>query len=145
MPRRLGRFRRFRGDSGAATTELVIIVPVLLTMMLLVIQYGLYFHASSVASAAAQEGAATASVHDGPDRVGHGEAEARDFVDVMAPDLLEDVGVHGRLVDGDEMVQVDVDARVKTVFRLPGVDMRLTVHETAESPVEKFRPAGEAP
>jgi Flp pilus assembly protein TadG len=141
------RNRRLRGDRGVATTELVIIAPVLLSMMMLVIQYGLYFHASSVASAAAQQGAATASVHDGSDdvRVDHGKAEARDFAHVMAPKLLQGVEVDGGMVHNDEAVRITVDAHVATVFALPGVDMRLTVHEVAESPVEKFRPGGGAP
>ncbi|HEX6567693.1 MAG TPA: TadE family protein, partial [Acidimicrobiales bacterium] len=53
---------RLRGDDGAATTELVIVAPVLLFMILLIVQLGLYFHAVTVASAAAQEGAHDASL-----------------------------------------------------------------------------------
>jgi hypothetical protein len=35
------RHRRLGGDAGAATTELVIVLPVLITLIFLIIQLGL--------------------------------------------------------------------------------------------------------
>jgi Flp pilus assembly protein TadG len=140
------RNRRLRGDEGSATTELVIIAPVLVSMIVLVIQFGLYFHASSVASAAAQEGAGTAAVFDNDGgRVAHGEQEARDFVRTMAPELLTNVRVEGGIADGGDSVRMTVTAEVVDIFAVPGVDMDLDVHEAAESVIEEFRPADEAP
>ena len=48
--------RRWREESGEATTEMVLIVPVLLLLLLVVVQFGLWYHAQHVVQAAAQEG-----------------------------------------------------------------------------------------
>lgn len=140
------RDRRFRGDGGAATTEFVIIAPLLVSMMMLVVQFGLYFHASSIASAAAQEGAGTAAVHPEPgSRIAHGEQQADEFVDVIAGELLHDVEINGSLVDGGEAVLMTVDANVTEVFVMPGFDWNIGVTGSAESLIEHFHPAGDAP
>jgi hypothetical protein len=135
-PRRLG------GDEGA-TTELVIAAPAFLFMIMLIVQAGLYFHASSVASAAAQEGARAATVQGGT--IAEGQQVASDFVETLAPRLLDDVEVDGRYVDGGELVRMTVRGDVTEVFKLPGVDLDFTVQETSEGVVERFRPATEAP
>lgn len=135
--------RRLRGDDGAATTELVIVAPVLLFMILLIVQLGLYFHAVTVASAAAQEGAHDASLQGAS--VTDGEATARDLLQDLAPDLLGGVRVDGRLVDGADSVRMTVSGRVSQVVVIPGVDLSISVNETAETPVERFRPAGDVP
>jgi Flp pilus assembly protein TadG len=135
-PRRLG------GDEGA-TTELVIAAPAFLFMIMLIVQAGLYFHASSVASAAAQEGARAATVQGGT--IAEGRQVATDFVETLAPRLLDDVEVDGRYVDGGELVRVTVRGDVTEVFKLPGVDLDFTVQETSEGVIERFRPATEAP
>lgn len=134
---------RLRGDDGAATTELVIVAPVLLFMILLIVQLGLYFHAVTVASAAAQEGAHDASLQGAS--VTDGEATARDLLQDLAPDLLGGVRVDGRLVDGADSVRMTVSGRVSQVVVIPGVDLSISVNETAETPVERFRPAGDVP
>jgi Flp pilus assembly protein TadG len=134
--------RRLGGDKGA-TTELVIAAPAFLFMIMLIVQAGLYFHASSVASAAAQEGARAATVQGGT--IAEGTRVADDFVQALAPRLLEDVEVEGRYVDDGELVRMTVRADVTEVFELPGVDLDFTVQETSEGVVERFRPATEAP
>jgi Flp pilus assembly protein TadG len=134
--------RRLGGDEGA-TTELVIAAPAFLFMIMLIVQAGLYFHASSVASAAAQEGARAATVQDGT--IAEGRQVADDFVQALAPRLLENVEVEGRYVDDGELVRMTVRADVTEVFELPGVDLDFTVQETSEGVVERFRPATEAP
>lgn len=135
--------RRLRGDDGAATTELVIIAPVFLFMILLIVQLGLYFHAISVASAAAQEGAHDASLLDAT--VADGEETARDLVQTLAPRLLAGATVDGRLVDGGDSVRMTVTGDVSQVVTIPGVDLGISVNESAETPVEDFRPAGDVP
>jgi Flp pilus assembly protein TadG len=134
--------RRLGGDEGA-TTELVIAAPAFLFMIMLIVQAGLYFHASSVASAAAQEGARAATVQGGT--IAEGRQVADDFVQALAPRLLENVEVEGRHVDDGELVRMTVRADVTEVFELPGVDLDFTVQETSEGVVERFRPATEAP
>jgi Flp pilus assembly protein TadG len=134
--------RRLGGDEGA-TTELVIAAPAFLFMIMLIVQAGLYFHASSVASAAAQEGARAATVQGGS--IPEGRQVANDFVQTLAPRLLDDVEVDGRYVDGGELVRMTVRGDVTEVFKLPGVDLDFTVQETSEGVIERFRPATDAP
>jgi Flp pilus assembly protein TadG len=134
--------RRLGGDEGA-TTELVIAAPAFLFMIMLIVQAGLYFHASSIASAAAQEGARAATVQGGS--IPEGRQVASDFVQTLAPRLLDDVEVDGRYVDGGELVRMTVRGDVTEVFKLPGVDLDFTVQETSEGVIERFRPATEAP
>ena len=139
--------RRLRGDEGAASTELVIIAPVFLFLILLIVQLGLYFHAINVASAAAQEGARDASLH-GTDRnvaLATGEATARDLVQTLAPELLAGAQVEGALVDGGDSVRMTVSGDVSQVVTIPGIDLAISVNESAETPVEEFRPAGDVP
>ena len=135
--------RRLRGDEGAATTELVIIAPAFLFFILLIVQLGLYFHAINVASAAAQDGARDASL-DGA-TLADGEATAHELVDTIAPDLLSGVQVDGSLVDGGDSVRMTVAGSVSQVVVIPGVDLAISVNESAETPVEEFRPAGDVP
>jgi Flp pilus assembly protein TadG len=146
------RHHRLRGDAGAAATELVIVLPTLVFLILLVVQLGLYFHAINVASNAAQEGAheATLSLAGSADpdlgaAVATGEDTAQDFIDRLAPDLLAGVQADGVVVDGGEMVRMNVSGDVVQTIVIPGLDFGLTVNETAESAVERFRPAGDAP
>jgi Flp pilus assembly protein TadG len=134
--------RRLGGDEGA-TTELVIAAPAFLFMIMLIVQAGLYFHASSIASAAAQEGARAATVQGGS--IPEGRQVADEFVQTLAPRLLENVQVEGRYVDDGELVRMTVRGDVTEVFKLPGVDLDFTVQETSEGVIERFRPATEAP
>ena len=135
--------RRLRGDEGAATTELVIIAPAFLFFILLIVQLGLYFHAINVASAAAQDGARDASL-DGA-TLADGEATAHELVDTIAPDLLSGVQVDGSLADGGDSVRMTVAGDVSQVVVIPGMDLAISVNESAETPVEEFRPAGDVP
>ena len=91
---------------------------------MLIVQAGLYFHASSIASAAAQEGARAATVQSGS--IPEGRQVANDFVQTLAPRLLDDVEVDGRYVDGGELVRMTVRGDVTEVFKLPGVDLDFT-------------------
>jgi Flp pilus assembly protein TadG len=135
--------RRRRGDEGSATTEFVIAAPAFLLVIMLIVQAGLYFHALSVASAAAQEGARAAT--EAGNTVPDGEREAGEFVRTLAPRLLTGVDVAGQRVDGGDAVRVTVAGEVTNVFRVPGLDIDLSVRESAESVVERFRPSTEDP
>ena len=134
------RGRRLRGDAGAATTELVIATPAFLFLIMMIVQSGLYFHAVSLASAAAQDGARTAAVGGTEASVVEGENEAKQMLDELAPDLLLNRNVAGDLIGDRDMVQMNVDADVIRVFVVPGVNVSFHVHEVAETAVERFRP-----
>ncbi len=140
------RARRLRGDDGAATTELVIAAPAFLFMIMLIVQAGLYFHAIGVASAAAQEGAHTASLEGGTAAAtAAGEQTARDLLDELAPELLAGAVVNGQVVGGGERVRMTVQGDVSQVVVIPGVNFSISVNEVAETPVEVFRPGGGVP
>jgi len=139
------RGRRLRGDAGAATTELVIATPAFLFLIMMIVQSGLYFHAVSLASAAAQDGARTAAVGGTEASVVEGENEAKQMLDELAPDLLLNRNVAGDLIGDRDMVQMNVDADVIRVFVVPGVNVSFHVHEVAETAVERFRPTDGGP
>ena len=146
------RHRRCRGDGGAATTETVIVAPLVLFTLLLIVQLGLYFHAINVASSAAQEGAHEASLRaaaggatDPGVAVQQGEQTAQDFVDQFASELLDGVTAEGDIVGNDQSVRMTVSGDVSQVVVIPGLDFGIAVNETALSPVERFRPVGDAP
>jgi Flp pilus assembly protein TadG len=139
------RGRRLRGDAGAVTTELVIATPAFLFLIMMIVQSGLYFHAVSLASAAAQDGARTAAVGGTDASVIDGENTAKQMLDELAPDLIQNKAVKGALVDERQMVEMHVDGDVIPVFVVPGVNVSFHVQEVAESAVERFRPANEDP
>ncbi len=72
-----------------------------------------------------------------------GKTVAEDFCADLAPNLLS--GVKATPSEAGGVVRVTVSAQVVAVFALPGVDLSLQVHETAERTREIFRPAGPPP
>ena len=74
-----GRLRDERGDE---TVEAVLAVPVLMFLIMTVIQFGLWYHASHTAEAAAQEGVRAARVEGGT------EVDGRDRLDSVHRDRL---------------------------------------------------------
>ena len=123
--------RRPAVDRGAASTEVVLLTPVLLFLVMLVIQFGLWYHAQSVAQAAAEQGVETARANGAS--ATDGEQRARDFLAAAAPTLVSDT-----------VVTADRDAEVATVT-IDGESVDLLfgfsfgVHAEASSPVERFR------
>jgi len=123
---------RIRGDRGDATTEMVLTVPALMLVVFIIIQFGIWYHVNNVAEAAAQEGVRAARVMDGTAIAGQATAAA--FMVRNAPGA-----VTGTVVSATRNVntaQVDIDATLAAI--IPGI--RLPVHATAVSPVERFRP-----
>jgi Flp pilus assembly protein TadG len=60
-------------EAGIATVEAVLVFPVLLLVIMVVFQFALWYHASGLATAAAQDGARAAraegaTARDGQDR-----------------------------------------------------------------------------
>ena len=86
-PRPARSSRRIRDERGSATVELVILLPALFAVMFLGMQAALYYHARTVAIAAAQEGARAAGSEIG--RESDGIAAANQFVsDAGGDDVL---------------------------------------------------------
>jgi len=123
--------RRLREERGDATVEAVLAVPVLLLLIMLVIQFGLYYHASHTAEAAAQEGVRAARAESAS--ATDGQRRAEDFMADAAPTLVDDVTVIATR-DAD-VARVDVRGTVHSI--VPGLN--LTIHAEAQSPVERFR------
>ena len=67
---------RDRRDTGSASIELVILFPALLLLVTAMIQYALWFHARSLALAAAQEGVAVARAYGSTPQAGRDTALA---------------------------------------------------------------------
>jgi Flp pilus assembly protein TadG len=122
---------RVRGERGA-TTELVVLFPAFFVLLFLGIQFALYFHASHVALAAAQEGArelrVTGNVHT-----------SEELVDTFLLGLRQGALVHGtpqgRVDQTNGIAHMEVTGTAQSI--LPGFTFK--VHEQSQGPVEVFR------
>src|SRR4051794_31380515 len=133
MPGPAAHRSQYRSDDrGSASIELVILFPALLLLVTALVQYGLWFHARSVALAAAQEGIAAARTY-GAD-LDNGRAVALEFVAGNGGDtLLDPTATAGAPITG--RVQVVVTGRSLSV--IPGV-AGPAVRQSAAGPVERF-------
>src|SRR5438045_3973837 len=120
--------RRLRGERGS-TTELVLMFPAFFLLIFISIQFALWYHASHVALAAAQEGARTARV--GGDAAA-AESKTNYFLDHLSPAVITGRQVHAT-VDTDN-ARVDVWGTAESI--LPG--FTLTIHEHSQGPIERF-------
>ncbi|WP_324654045.1 TadE family protein [Georgenia sp. H159] len=123
-----GRHRRL-GERGSVSIELVVLLPALFAIVLLGVQGALYYHAHTVAIAAAQEGARAAGAKDST--AGAGIAAATDFVTDIGRHAITDVSVGGER--GDTVARVTVTGT--SISILPGFAPQITAR--AEAPVEK--------
>jgi Flp pilus assembly protein TadG len=128
------RRRRGQDERGSALVEAVLVFPALLLAVMLIVQFALYFHAQSVAAAAAQDAVTQARHNSGT------EADARAAgyatLDELGPRLLTRREV--TVERGTEEARVTVSATVASL--VPGLHLR--VEETAAGPVERFIPLG---
>lgn len=129
--------RRADRQRGSATLELVIIFPLLLAVVTAVVQFGLWFHARSLALVAAQEGVTAARIYAADP--GAGAATAQAVLDARAGDTLVDTRVTtSRPATGQ--VAITVTGRALTI--VPGVPA-LTVSQSAQGPLERFTVEGD--
>ncbi len=123
-----------RGDQrGVATIEMAVLFPVTLLIVFAIIQFGVWYHASDVAAAAAQEGVRAARVEGGSAQAGADRADR--VLDDNARSLIS-----GRQVvpfRDANLARVEVRGTCIRVIPIPG--LALSVHAIAESPVERFR------
>ncbi len=118
-------------ERGAASTQLVLVMPLLLLMVMLILQFGLWYHGSHVAIAAAQEGARAARLEGST--AAEGEARARTFLAALGRDVVgEPVVVATR---DAEVARVEVSGL--SVAVVPG--FRLPISAASEGAVERYR------
>ena len=122
-------------ERGAATAQLVIVFPVLLFMILVIVQFGLWYHGSHVARAAAQEGARAARLNGGDSAAG--KQAANQLLGQVGENVLTAPQVNVT-VDPD-WATVVVDAH--SVPLIAGFS--LPIHAESRGPVERFRAADE--
>jgi Flp pilus assembly protein TadG len=121
-------------DRGSASIELVILFPALLLIVTALIQYALWFHARSVAEAAAREGVSAATAYGAAP--GGGAQTALAFVAAHGADTLHSPAA---AVTTPSTGEVRVVVSGRSLSLIPGVD-GLAVQQCASAPVERFVP-----
>lgn len=119
-------------ERGDETIEAVLVTPVLLLVIMVVIQFGLWFHASHVAEAAAQQGAGVARLEGAT--AADGRTSAQQFMVDAASGLVDHVSVTS--TRDNQITRVVVDGTLHSI--VPGLNLH--VHGDATSPIERFRP-----
>lgn len=127
--------RRGVRDRGSASVELVILFPALLLVVTALIQYALWFHARSLALAAAQEGVTAArSYHSDP---AAGRNAALSFVAEHGAGTLLNASATATSA-GDH---VDIVVTGRSLAIVPGAT-GLAITQSATGPIERFTTAG---
>lgn len=124
--------RRARDDRGSSTIEYAILFPVLLLVIMVGVQAGLFYHARSIAHAAAEEGARTAAAQTATAAMG--EATGADFADRTGSGLLTNVRVD--VSRTSTTVTATVSGTASSL--IPGTTW--TVTQTVTRPVERVTP-----
>jgi Flp pilus assembly protein TadG len=124
---------RRRSQRGTTTLEAVLVFPVLLLLLMLIIQFALWYHATDVATAAAQDGVRAARVEGGTGQDGY--ARANTLLDEAARSILQDRKVVVARTTDDARVEVSGTCIALVPF------LRLPVRAVAESGTERFRAA----
>lgn len=121
---------RVKDERGEATTEMVLVTPVLLLLIAFVIQFALWYHASHVVSAAAQEGVRATRAYGGTVEAGRERAER--FLAETGPKVV--VGPEVMVSRDTERASVEIRGRAPSL--VPG--LQLSVTATADSPTERL-------
>lgn len=115
-----------------ATLTLVLVIPAVVLLVSAVAQFVVYYHASHLATAAAQEAARAAQMADGTEAAAR--AQGRDFLAQAGPRLVLDPEV---VVTRDVAAQVaTVQVRGRAPRLVPGITTAITVE--AGGPLEQF-------
>ena len=127
------RPRRTRDERGSVAIQMVFVLPALFAVMFLGVQASLYYHARSVALAAAEEGAREAAGQTGSQD--SGVAVARTFLqDAGGADVMTNTNVTGTR----SAVTATVTVTGTTLSVIPG--WKGTVSQRASMPVERITP-----
>lgn len=128
--RRRGASRRC-GETGSVSIQMVLLLPVLFAVMFLGMQAALFYHARTVAIAAAEEGARAAGARGGT--VASGTKAAADFVATAGGDgVLKAASATGSRTPTTATVTVAGQA----MSVIPG--WTLTITQSATMPVERL-------
>ncbi|MFE0276156.1 TadE/TadG family type IV pilus assembly protein [Streptomyces sp. NPDC058992] len=132
--------RRMHGDRGAASTQLVLVVPALLLIALLVVQFALVWHARHIAQYAAQRALAAARTKDGS--AAEGQTQARRSLAALGSRVLTTPSVTAERTATQTTVRVD--GTVLRVLPVPGLVLHAS--GTASGPTERITtPTGDQP
>jgi TadE-like protein len=118
-------------ESGFSTLEAVLVFPVLLLLVMLIIQFALWYHASDLATAAAQDGVRAARLNGAT--AADGTARANELLDQTGRSILQ--GRDIRVDRGLDATRAEV--RGSCIALIPF--LHLPVHAVAESSTERFR------
>ena len=129
-PTRPATSSRRRDERGSVSIQLVVLLPALFAVMFLGMQAALYYHARSVAIAAAQEGARAASAETGTKM--EGIAAADDFVSTAGGD---DVLTAVSVTADRTTTNVTVTVVGHSLSVIPGWSPTIT--QSASLPVER--------
>jgi hypothetical protein len=133
-PPALRRARRAQGEeAGVATLAVVLVVPAVLLLVSTVAQFVVYYHATHVATAAAQEAARAAQLADGTEAAAREQGLA--FLAQAGPKLVLEPRVVVTRDAVAEVAWVEVHGRAPQL--VPGI-VPLTVTATATGPLERF-------
>ena len=129
--RRLIASTAFRRERGSSSIQMVILMPALFSIMFLGMQGALYYHARTVAIAAAQEGARAAGSQNGT--AAEGVSAASSFVsDAGGKDVLP--GAH--MTGGRSATTATVTVTGTSLSVIPGWSP--AVSQSASVPVERI-------
>lgn len=127
------RQHRTRDDRGSVAIQMALLLPALFTVMFLGVQASLYYHARTVALAAAEEGAREAAGQSGSRDSGIAVASA--FLrDAGGDDVMTDTGITATRTTATATITVTG----RTLSVIPG--WRGTVTQHASMPVERITP-----
>lgn len=113
--------------------ELVVATPLLLFLILLIIQFGLWSHATHIAQAAAAHGLAAARAYEGT--AADGITAAKDTLTRIGDGPLQDTQVAAARTAESASVKVDGTASMIIPF------LEMPVHATAAGPAERLTEA----
>lgn len=124
--------RLLRGERGSVSAELVLATPLLLLMLLVIVQFGLWSHATHIAQAAASQGLAAARVQGGTSAAG--SASAQQMLDQLAHGPLTGASVSADRTGTTASIRIAGSATSVVPF------LHLPVHAEAAGPLERFLP-----
>lgn len=125
----MNRVRR-RRERGTASVEMVLLMPLLLLILFSGVQGAVYFHARTLAIAAAQEGARAASRPDAT--LTDGTSAAAGFLADVAGDSLTRITITG----SRSATTATITVRGSSLSLIPG--WTPTMEQTAHLPVERI-------
>jgi hypothetical protein len=124
---------RLREDRGSAVVEFALVTPLLLLVALAVLQVTLALHVRSTLTAAAAEGARAGALAGSGLRVA--EMRTREVLaDALGGDAAQDIIASRERLDGVEVVQVRVTARLPLLGTLGPTALTVDGHAIGEQP-----------